>query len=360
MADNNDSFYDNEENPNSSEFNRVEQDTGTVDHPESPQTQSSENPDASEFIQGDTSDSFYETSARNEPAAVGTTDSFNDVDNQGAQGIPGEMGVQGLTGNQGDTGNGITSVTRVGDVLNILFTNGSTTQIALSDGSDGRGVQSITEDGNIVTVTLDDGVEFTFAVNDGTDGRGVTSITRNSSNGLVTILYTDNTSQTFTIEDGTDGTNGTNGDDGTNGTNGTNGSNGTDGINGTNGAAGKEVTSIVRNSSNEIVTFSYNDGTNYQVLVKDGPQGPTGPQGIPGTDGGGVATFTWADYRYSSLYESHTDTTVDTTRTITLKLQYGGVEMFIYRQVIVTDGALTSDIIYQNEGLTTVLATKGE
>lgn len=76
----------------------------------------------------------------------------------------------------------------------------------------------------------------------GADGRGIQSITLNASeNGIdtYTITYTDDTTSTFRIKNGTDGKDGADGKDGTNGVAGQNGANGT---NGTNGAAGQNGT----------------------------------------------------------------------------------------------------------------------
>ena len=173
------------------------------------------------------------------------------------------------------------------------------------NGTDGRGIASIigpTTNGNTDTYTIlyTDNTTSTFTItngNDGapgtpgapgSDGRGIANIIGPSTNGNVdtyTIIYTDATTSTFTV------TNGVNGNDGAPGAPGTPGAAGTD---------GRGILNIIgpmTNGLTDTYTITYTDGTTSTFTVTNGaagasgatgsqgPQGETGPQGPQGPAG---------------------------------------------------------------------------
>ncbi|MDR1917371.1 MAG: collagen-like protein, partial [Christensenellaceae bacterium] len=148
---------------------------------------------------------------------------------RGMQGVPGEKGEQGDKGLPGDTP---TISINAGGYWVI---NGETTQVRAvgATGPAGRNVESIEKTG-----TSEDGLTDTY-----------------------TITYSDETTETFTI---------------TNGTNGTNGAPGAD---------GKEVSSVDYESSDDLVDtykITYNDDTYDYFYVTNGKDGKDGKDGDDG------------------------------------------------------------------------------
>lgn len=85
-----------------------------------------------------------------------------------------------------------------------------------AEGTDGVGISSIAKTGtsglvDTYTITFSDGTTTTYTVtngSNGTNGRGITSIAKTSTSGLVdtyTITYTDGTTTTFMVTNGQDG-----------------------------------------------------------------------------------------------------------------------------------------------------------
>lgn len=173
----------------------------------------------------------------------------------------------------------------------------------------------------------------------GKDGRGITTIKFVSSSlgstaGLAgatdtyKIIYTDGTSTTYKVKngsdgkDGADGKNGLDGKDGINGLDGMNGLDGADGKDGINGADGK--TPLLRKTLTYIQA-SYDDGQSWINLVplseiigpqgeegKQGLQGEQGPQGIQGIQGipgeRGADGYPFLIYKeYSDISEFNAD-----------------------------------------------------
>jgi len=112
---------------------------------------------------------------------------------QGPQGVKGNTGDTGAASTvAGPTGNGISNITR----------------------TSGNGAAGTTD---TFTITYTNGSTTTFQVyngTNGTNGRGITSIARSSGNGTAgttdtyTINYTDSTTSTFNVVNGANGTNG--------------------------------------------------------------------------------------------------------------------------------------------------------
>ena len=164
---------------------------------------------------------------------------------QGIQGVPGNDGhtpiitIQGgywyidgvntnvlAEGLKGETGNGISSIVLTKteglvDTYTIMFTNGSTTTFAITNGKDGeQGIQGIQgekgEDGHTPVITIQGGYWYIDGVNTnvlaegliGETGNGISSIVLTSSEGLVdtyTITFTNGSTTTFAITNGKDG-----------------------------------------------------------------------------------------------------------------------------------------------------------
>jgi len=116
--------------------------------------------------------------------------------------ISNDQGPQGAKGNTGDTGPASTVAGPTGNgISNITRTSGN-------------GAAGTTD---TFTITYTNGSTTTFQVyngTNGTNGRGITSIVRSSGNGTAgttdtyTINYTDSTTSTFNVVNGTNGTNG--------------------------------------------------------------------------------------------------------------------------------------------------------
>ena len=117
------------------------------------------------------------------------------------------IGVKGDKGDTGDTGNGIQSVTKTStsglvDTYTILYTNGTTSTFAVTNGKDGT-------DG----IDGRDGVDGRDGIDgrDGVDGHSPTITTSRVGN-TVTILS--DGESIGTVQDGADGTDGQDGQDG--------------------------------------------------------------------------------------------------------------------------------------------------
>lgn len=96
------------------------------------------------------------------------------VDLSGAQGIQGPQGIQGVQGERGETGNGIASITKTGTAV-------------LTD---------------TYTILFTDGTSTTFTVE---NGKGISGIEKTATTGLVdtyTITLNDSTTSTFTVTNG--------------------------------------------------------------------------------------------------------------------------------------------------------------
>lgn len=284
---------------------------------------------------------------------------------QGPQGPTGETGPQGPEGPKGDTGNGIKSIAKTGssglvDTYTITFTDNTTTTFTITngqdgtdgqngqdgqdgaegpegpqgpagadgtdgqDGEDGRGIVSITKTGTLglvdtYTILYTDETTSTFSVTNGKDGeggggggggdgRGIVSITKTGTEGLVdtySILYTDQTVSTFTV------------------TNGANGTNGTDGQDGQDGEDGVGITGITKTGTAGLVdtyTISYTNGTSATFTVTngaDGTNGTNGTNGEDGDDGRGITSI--AKTSTAGLVDTYTITYTDnTTSTFTV------------------------------------------
>ena len=180
-----------------------------------------------------------------------------------------------------------------------------------TNGTDGRGIATIIgpttiDNTDTYTILYTDNTTSTFTVTNGTDGangndgapgtpgapgsdgRGIANIIGPSTNGNVdtyTIIYTDATTSTFTV---------------TNGINGNDGAPGAPGAPGTTGADGRGILNIIgpmTNGLTDTYTITYTDGTTSTFTVTNGaagangatgsqgPQGETGPQGPAGADG---------------------------------------------------------------------------
>jgi hypothetical protein len=96
------------------------------------------------------------------------------VDLSGAQGIQGPQGIQGVQGERGETGNGIASVTKTGTAVLI----------------------------DTYTILFTDGTSTTFTVE---NGKGISSIEKTATTGLVdtyTTTFNDGTTSTFSVANG--------------------------------------------------------------------------------------------------------------------------------------------------------------
>ena len=169
-----------------------------------------------------------------------------------------------------------------GRILSIILGGGSSS-VEIPAGQDGRGIVSITKTGtsglvDTYTVLYTDNTTSTFTVTngaDGDDGRGIVSITKTSSSGLVdtyTISYTSGNDSTFTV---------------------TNGADGSPGAPGAAAGFGTPTASIDANTGTPSVTVTASGPDTAKVFAFDfknlkgatgatgstGPQGPTGPSG---------------------------------------------------------------------------------
>jgi hypothetical protein len=159
--------------------------------------------------------------------------------------------------------------------------------------------------------------------NGGVDGRGIKSITKTSTDGLVdtyTILYTDNTTSTFTVTNGAKGSDGvgiqsvtktsTEGLVDTYTITLTNGTKTTFTV--TNGKDGRGITDISKTKTEGLVdtyTITYTDNTTSTFTVTNGADGGGG--GGTGTDGRGIVSITKTDTE--GLVDTYTITYTDNT-----------------------------------------------
>ena len=159
--------------------------------------------------------------------------------------------------------------------------------------------------------------------NGGVDGRGIKSITKTSTDGLVdtyTILYTDNTTSTFTVTNGAKGSDGvgiksvsktsTEGLVDTYTIELTNGTKTTFTV--TNGKDGRGITDISKTSTDGLVdtyTITYTDNTTSTFTVTNGADGGGG--GGTGADGRGIVSITKTDTE--GLVDTYTITYTDNT-----------------------------------------------
>ena len=113
----------------------------------------------------------------------------------------GPKGDTGEAGATGATGNGIASITKTGtsglvDTYTILYTNGSTQTFTVTNGAQGpQGIQGPQGETGATGAT-------------GVTGNGIASILKTGTSGLVdtyTILYTNGSTQTFTVTNGAQG-----------------------------------------------------------------------------------------------------------------------------------------------------------
>ena len=136
----------------------------------------------------------------------------------------------------------------------------------------------------------------------GETGNGIISIVKTDNDGLIdtyTITYTDGTTSTFTVTNGSDGLQGIQGEKGEDGhtpviTIGENGNWYIDGVDtniraeGIQGETGNGIVSIEKASSNGLVdtyTITFTDGTTTTFTVTNGEDGVDGIQGEKGEDG---------------------------------------------------------------------------
>ena len=246
-----------------------------------------------------------------------------------ATGPQGPIGPQGPQGDPGKDGRGIVSIVLANsqdnvDTYVILYSDNTSTVFTVTNGKDGtQGIQGIPGvDGHSPVITIGDngnwyidGVDTKVVAtgpqgpqgNPGQDGRGILSITLASSNNNVDtyiILYSDNTSSSFTVTNGKDGAQGIQGIQGKPGADGhtpvitiVGGYWYIDGVTtnvkaeGLKGETGNGISSILLTKTEGLVdtytiTFTNGETTTFTVTNgKDGTQGIQGIQGIPGKDG---------------------------------------------------------------------------
>lgn len=197
--------------------------------------------------------------------------------------------VDGVEGGQDPTEETTLSnlIDEVNDILNQLD----------AGGVDGRGITSITKTGtsglvDTYTIVYTDNTTSTFTVTNGkngTDGVGIQSVTKTSTEGLVdtyTIKLTDDSTSTFTV---------------------------------TNGQDGRGITDISKTSTEGLVdtyTITYTDNTTSTFTVTNGQDG-TGGEGT-GSDGRGIVSITKTDTEglvdtYTISYTDNTTSTFSVT-----------------------------------------------
>lgn len=191
-----------------------------------------------------------------------------------------------------------------GRILSIILGGGSSS-VEIPAGQDGRGIVSITKTGtsglvDTYTVLYTDNTTSTFTVTngaDGDDGRGIVSITKTSSSGLVdtyTISYTSGNDSTFTVTNGKDGEDGQDGQDG---------------APGAAAGFGTPTATIDANTGTPSVTVTASGPDTAKVFAFDfknlkGAQGQQGATGATGATGNGISNI--AKTGTSGLVDTYT------------------------------------------------------
>ena len=260
---------------------------------------------------------------------------------QGVQGIQGEKGEDGHTpvitiqngkwyidgvdsgksaeGVKGDTGNGISSIAKTKteelvDTYTITFTNGDTTTFTVTNGADGaqgeQGIQGVPgKDGHTPVITIENGRWYIDGVDtgksaEGAVGNGIEKIEKTKTEGLVdtyTITYTNGSTTTFTVTNGSTGAQGIQGIQGEKGQDGhtpvitiQNGNWYIDGVDsgksaeGVKGDTGNGISSIAKTKTEGLVdtyTITFTNGDTSTFTVTNGAAGAQGQQGIQGIQG---------------------------------------------------------------------------
>ena len=240
---------------------------------------------------------------------------------KGDKGDTGEQGPQGIQGEQGPIGNdgiGIqAAVVDDGGYLVITYTDGDIDKLGPVKGADGTSISikdSLTStselpssgqnkgdgyliDGNlwIYTGTSEEGSVNGFknvGAIKGPAGRGIMSITI-SEEGIMTINYSDSTSEEV---GNVKGPKGDTGEQGPKGDTGEQGIQGEQGLKGDTGETGRGIKDIVfKNSSAgagagiagavDTYVINYTDGTSIEFQIKNGNDGEQGPKGDKGDTG---------------------------------------------------------------------------
>ena len=198
----------------------------------------------------------------------------NVVNIQGPQGARGEQGDRGLTGPAGADGRDGTDGTNASEINTVTVEatdpTSATFTFTLANGT----VLSPTNTVDIQGPQGDEGPAGP-AGSAGPRGRGITSITKSGE--TVTVLFTDNTTSTFTVPDGADG-----------------------GV-GPIGPAGNGIVTIVQIPASptlgqtSTVQVTTTDGQVQSLQLPAGAQGVTGPRGPTGADGADGVSLTVLD-----------------------------------------------------------------
>ena len=223
-----------------------------------------------------------------------------------------------------NNGNGVEKIEKTNteelvDTYTITYTNGTTSTFTVTNGAAGaQGIQGVKgEDGHTPVITISDagnwvidGVDtLTKASIKGDTGNGISSIELSSTVGLVdtyTITYTNGTTTTFTVTNGSTGSQGIQGIQGIKGNDGhtpviTIGENGNWVIDGVDtlkpsnikGDTGNGISSIKKTDSDGLIdtyTITFTNGTTTSFVIKNGEKGDKGEDGhtpeiVVGTNG---------------------------------------------------------------------------
>jgi len=240
---------------------------------------------------------------------------------------------------KGSNGRGVTSLSREGDFVKIVYSDKETSQFPLKDGSgisyvernastgkftiyydkgtsdsfvikDGVGISSIDRVNETLTIKLTDNTFNTFVVRDGKDGKdgiGISSLSREVSTGRISLKLSNGQTLDFTIKDGVSLTSITRLEETLTFTK-SDGSvtsfNLTDGKDGKNGVG---ITSLVQ--VGEYITVNYSDNSKSQLLLRQGVDGKDGADGTEGNVGFTPTTIfrlaadnkLWADTTYKRV-----------------------------------------------------------